>query len=374
MTERKSSAPTDEAAGAPEGAKTPAPAADNFFQDALGMPAEDFLLNVAGQQAYGPHAVAARLDPADLAVMADLDYMMNHARFRGGNVQPIRGGAAIRDRRTSAAGKGPDAAYIYGQFAKGYGIRFVQVERYLPRVAGFVAELAAALAESVQANIYVTPADGEGLDLHYDSHDVFVLQCVGRKRWRLLADEYADDHRPTGPGENFQFRQHRLLPPCDREFDMTPGDILYLPRGVMHQVARPTCDSLHITFGVHTLTVAELADRALRLATKEVDSLQAPVPDAMRRQATVADQCAADLAADIATALSRHLAAALEGYRREFTEAKLRAPAEHWFAAHRTGTDGPALLGAAIARRIRNREMHARSSAIQPKHRPKANG
>lgn len=341
------------------GSDQPAPATEEFFQDAFGMPLEEFLSNIVGQRAYGPHATAARLQAADVAVMADIDYMLSQARFRGADAEPIRNSAA-RPPGTTDAGSGADPAYLYGQFAKGTAIRFLNAHRYLPRVAGFAAELGAALAEAIGANIYLTPANGEGLDRHCDSHDTIVLQCVGSKRWRLHVDDYADaSERPTGTAANFDDERQRPGR-VEREMDLTPGDILYLPGGIMREVAPPSGDSLHVAFAIHTLTVAELAHRALRLATAEMEGLGAPVALAMRLQAKVDDHFAAELA----TALSsRHLADALKEYRRMRRKTTLRVPAEHWFGSHRGTADGSPGLAVKIADRARSHERRRRSTA-----------
>nr|MBA3748370.1 cupin [Solirubrobacterales bacterium] len=42
-----------------------------------------------------------------------------------------------------------------------------------------------ALGCPVQANAYCTPASAQGFAVHHDTHDVFVLQVSGRKRWRI---------------------------------------------------------------------------------------------------------------------------------------------------------------------------------------------
>ena len=47
--------------------------------------------------------------------------------------------------------------------------------------------LALALDHPVQINAYLSPAAARGLELHFDFHDVFVLQLEGRKRWRVWA-------------------------------------------------------------------------------------------------------------------------------------------------------------------------------------------
>lgn len=329
------------------GARTqPAPATERFFRDALGVSIDEFLQNISGQRAYGPHPSAPRLQAAGLVAMADIDYMLNSPRFRGPRVEPIRGGGGIATRRTTRAGERADAAYIYRQFATGASLRFFSVQRFLPGLSRFAAELAAALAQPVRATIYLAPANGGGLGRHFDDIDVFVLQCLGSKRWRLYVDDYANGReRPTGVAYAFDPKRHRPGP-VDRDVQMTPGDILYLPRGVIHEVSPPKGDSLHVTFSVRTLTVAELLHRAVDLASAEVEGLQASVPMPLRRCAAVDDQFAAELAAKVAPALSsRHLAAALEGYRREGRQKASLAAAEHWFGSHQRA----APLGSALA-------------------------
>ena len=350
-------------------AEQPAPATDErFFRDALGVPSDEFLQNIAGQRAYGPHASAARLQAADLVAMADIDYMLNQPQLDASDVHIIRDGGANPQKRAVTARGAVDVAYIYGEFAKGYSLRLLAAHRCLPPVAGFAAEIAAALGEHVGANLYLTPASGGGLMRHYDSHDVLVLQCIGSKRWRLYADDYANGReRPTGRAYNFDPRLHRVVGPIDREVDMTPGDVLYLPRGIVHEVVPPTDDSLHVTFDIHTLTVGELASRALRLAAKKAEGLRAPIPHALRLGTAVDEQFAAELAAEIAAALSsHHLTTVLEEHRNQHRKPIKRAPAEHWFGSHRSSADGFSRLGAVLADRVRNLQL-VPSRAVKPK-------
>ena len=49
----------------------------------------------------------------------------------------------------------------------------------------FARDLGAALAQPLQVNAYLTPPGNQGFATHYDTHDVFVLQVDGRKRWRI---------------------------------------------------------------------------------------------------------------------------------------------------------------------------------------------
>jgi hypothetical protein len=112
----------------------------------------------------------------------------------------------------------------------------------------------------VQANAYATPAAARGFAVHHDTHDVFVLQVAGTKRWRIYAPVL---ELPTSsqrwspalgdPGE-----------PVD-EITLDPGDTLYLPRGWPHEAVAQEDDSLHITVGMHVPTRLD----ALRAALDE---------------------------------------------------------------------------------------------------------
>ena len=39
----------------------------------------------------------------------------------------------------------------------------------------------------MQINAYITPPENQGFAAHYDTHDVFVLQVAGSKRWTIHA-------------------------------------------------------------------------------------------------------------------------------------------------------------------------------------------
>jgi hypothetical protein len=99
--------------------------------------------------------------------------------------------------------------------------------------------------EHVQVNLYAGWQTSRGFDLHWDDHDVFILQVAGRKRWSVygetrrapLVNDVEKAARPTGE-------------PVWSE-TLKDGDMLYIPRGWWH-VAEPLAEpTLHLTVGVH---------------------------------------------------------------------------------------------------------------------------
>ena len=68
-----------------------------------------------------------------------------------------------------------------------------------PHLARTANNLALDLDHPVQINAYLSPAAARGLDLHFDYHDVFVVQLGGSKRWRVW--EPLDAHHRPGEGQ-----------------------------------------------------------------------------------------------------------------------------------------------------------------------------
>ena len=145
-----------------------------------------------------------------------------------------------------------------------------------PPLARFCRELEAFLGHPVQANAYYTPRRSQGLSVHHDTHDVFVLQVAGEKRWlvyepawELPLKEQRYSRELGEPGEPVE------------DFTLRAGDALYLPRGWLHEALTSETDSLHVTVGVNTYTWLDAFKQALEECAQDVDFRRAvPLVDA----------------------------------------------------------------------------------------------
>jgi hypothetical protein len=140
-------------------------------------------------------------------------------------------------------------------------------------LAVYCRELEARLGHPAQANAYLTPRRSQGLPVHHDTHDVFVLQVSGTKRWlvyhpalELPLKHQRYDAELGGPGE-------AIL-----DVELGPGDTLYLPRGWLHQALTSDLDSLHLTIGVNVVTWLDALRAALTRCEDELD-FRRSVPD-----------------------------------------------------------------------------------------------
>jgi mannose-6-phosphate isomerase-like protein (cupin superfamily) len=117
---------------------------------------------------------------------------------------------------------------------------FQGLHRYWPPLTRLVAELELELGHPCQANAYLTPPGSQGFAVHSDSHDVFVFQTAGSKRWEV--------HGPDGAEEVL----------------LEPGLSMYLPTGTPHAARAQDTVSLHVTLGINQLTWRGLVERTLK--------------------------------------------------------------------------------------------------------------
>lgn len=160
-----------------------------------------------------------------------------------------------------------DTARLYQQFADGGTIVFNQLQSYVPGLMALCRSLERDLSTRFQTNIYMTPKAAQGFPTHYDSHDVFICQVHGVKHWLLYNTPIELPFR----GQPFR-RDETPKGEVTAEFDMHPGDMLYLPRGTMHDAQTREGETLHITLGALQTTWTELLLEAVaKLAVSDVD-------------------------------------------------------------------------------------------------------
>ena len=142
-----------------------------------------------------------------------------------------------------------DPGRIFDEFRAGATLVFQGLQRSCPPLTRFCRALELELSHGVQANSYVTPAGARGLGVHYDTHDVFVLQLAGTKAWSI--------HEPVlaAPlaSQPWKGTAADAGPPI-LSVELQAGDCLYVPRGFLHSARAQEAMSAHLTIGVVTTT------------------------------------------------------------------------------------------------------------------------
>lgn len=137
-----------------------------------------------------------------------------------------------------------DHIAIIEECRRGATLIIEQTHHYDPKIYDLASGLAKDLCEPVQVNLYYSQKDIKGYDLHYDTHDVFILQVYGKKLWKI--------YEPTIDFPLFNQKYHGKTPPKKLLFNivLNSGDALYLPRGFWHEAIAVEESSLHLTVGI----------------------------------------------------------------------------------------------------------------------------
>ena len=121
-------------------------------------------------------------------------------------------------------------------FNAGFSLLVNDVEARVAAVAAACSALESYTRILCNANLYLTPAGAQGFDAHYDWMDGLVVQLDGAKRWRLypplVALPRADLTRKPTAAELAAL-------PAAAEVELREGDVLYLPRGTLHEASTP---------------------------------------------------------------------------------------------------------------------------------------
>ena len=227
---------------------------------------ETFASQYWGRKPLLSRAEALPRDFSDLLSAEAVDELIAERGIRAPFIRLAREGSVLaKDCYLGPAGFGAempdqvDSAKLLNQFASGATIVLQGLHRLWPPLINLVRQAVDELGHPGQANAYITPPTNRGFDPHYDVHDVFVLQASGKKRW-IVHDPVIDNPLPSQPWT----QQHvaiaeRVAEKPAIDTVLSAGDALYLPRGWVHSAQALATTSIHLTLGVSTLTVVDVA-------------------------------------------------------------------------------------------------------------------
>ncbi len=202
----------------------------------------------------------------DLLSAGDIDELIAERGLAQTSLRMVKAGAAVRGQ---AVKDGLDPEAIREQFADGATLVLQSLHRVHPPLVRFCRRLAVDLGHRTQCNAYVTPPGSQGFAAHYDTHDVFVLQVEGHKRWNVHAPVLT---LPLKSQPSRLMTDEPLVAPDAPPLQsvvLGPGDALYLPRGFVHAAETTDDRSIHLTVGVMATTAYDVLRDVLAMAADE---------------------------------------------------------------------------------------------------------
>lgn len=182
------------------------------------------------------------LEPDELAGLACEDSVESRLVIRQGDRLALETGPVPEDKFSTIA-------------SETYTLLVQAVDHHVPAVAALIAPFRFVPDWRIDDVMVSYAVTGGGVGPHFDQYDVFLIQGLGRRRWRVGPVCNADT--PLLPHDDL-----RLLGDFETvaEWDLEPGDILYVPPGVAHDGVALSDDCMTYSVGFRAPSLAELVD------------------------------------------------------------------------------------------------------------------
>ncbi|XP_071317576.1 ribosomal oxygenase 2 [Trachinotus anak] len=196
-------------------------------------------------------------------------------------------------------------------------IQFHQPQRFKDELWRIQEKLECFFGGLVGSNVYITPQESQGLPVHYDDVEVFILQLEGQKRWLL--------YNPTVPlAAEYSVESEERIGSPTHDIILKAGDLLYFPRGTIHQASTPAGvdHSTHLTLSTY---------QRMSWGDLLLDVFPSFVSDSSRTEVSLREGMPRRLLLDSSDGLdtSRWLATALRSLADEVETGKLEVRSTH---------------------------------------------
>jgi ribosomal protein L16 Arg81 hydroxylase len=193
---------------------------------------------------------------ADVLTLADMNWLFSSCVFRADEIKVAKGGNIVPSASyvsepgeavmLRAAADYVNTAAMLNWFQQGATLVLSQLNQKWPALQRLKEGLQRSLSANVVTNVFLSNSDSQGFSVHYDSHDVFVIQLEGQKTWSLY-----DSPLPLPTKAQPFGRTGVTAGALSQTVTLEPGDVLYVPRGLFHEARTSDALSLHVTLGVH---------------------------------------------------------------------------------------------------------------------------
>jgi len=146
-----------------------------------------------------------------------------------------------------------DKDLVVAKFYDGYTIIVAEYERHSAAMLRLRHDLERTFHAPVRTHVYLTPRNAQGFSPHWDPTNVFILQFTGTKEWMIYDSPVT---LPTDRQVLHRGEWTRVEPTMAATLE--PGDLLYIPRGFVHEARSEDAVSGHVTLELRALTWADL--------------------------------------------------------------------------------------------------------------------
>ena len=166
---------------------------------------------------------------------------------------------------------------------RGHTVQMRHLERWLPAIATVTRSIQRQTGCTNYVSAFVTPAGQQGLGHHWDQYLSIVVQLAGTKTWDLWKPKVAEPtraHLTTVELWQDQWIKEWNDSGPDMSFDLSPHQVLVVPRGWVHNpYNNDTTESVHLTFVIKERTPLWIAEHLTATAIDDEAFRRSIPPD-----------------------------------------------------------------------------------------------
>ena len=170
--------------------------------------------------------------------------------FHGSDYNVVKYCTEQKKRITMESSEKIDAKMLRHWMDDGWSVRVLRPHQFSPQISRIISFMEEEFGCSGGSNSYWTPKGSQGFAPHYDDVDVFLLQLEGSKLWNLYLPPLPEDVLSRHSSEDYT---PESLPSPAASITLKAGDVLYMPRGTIHQGRCLGEHSLHITLSINQM-------------------------------------------------------------------------------------------------------------------------
>ncbi len=189
-----------------------------------------------------------------LCQLGDFESVLNDGARKARDISLVKSGESATSGEFARGGGLIHRSALCSLLSSGHSIVINNFQNYVKPLKALCVALESATSCNTQTNLYYSPPNTDCFKAHHDTHDVFILQISGKKRWHLFGSRISLPLR----GQRLVDVPLEELGDPQATITLEQGDTLYMPRGVIHAAETGNEDSLHLTLGLSPVTWTDL--------------------------------------------------------------------------------------------------------------------